>query len=429
MRHYFSRLAVPFFSLVVFLCGQNLIDGIAAIVGEHVILKSDVAQLVQMTALERRLDTRFDMDKLEQIQGQVLQSLINQKLILEIAEVESIEVEDREVDRAVEQYINQSVAQAGSEEQIERMLGKKVSELRREWWPDMREQLIAERYQAQLFKDITVTGDEVIVFYNNYSDSLKTIPTMYNISHAFFKLRPGSQSRHQAYELASSLKKMADKGEDFAQMAEEFSEDPGSARHGGVLGFVSRGTLVPAFERVAYSLEPGEISAVVETEFGYHIIEPLEVMGDKINIRHILITPKVSHADEDSIYNFATTIRDSIVISEDFSRFAREYSNDASTRETGGRLGWIDPEVFPVEAIGKVLPSLELGVPSPPVTTQDGFHLLLVHEVREGGVPTLETHWTEIEALALARKKTKHFNTWLQEVSSSIFVENLLREP
>ena len=134
-------------SFLFVLTGQNLVDGVAAIVGEHVILKSDVAQLVQMTAMEQRLDPRTNTKELEQLQSRVIESLINQKLILEIAEVESIEVEDREVDQAVEQYIAQSIAQAGSEERLEGMLGKRLSELRREWWPDMREQLIAERYQ------------------------------------------------------------------------------------------------------------------------------------------------------------------------------------------------------------------------------------------------------------------------------------------
>ncbi|HIA00038.1 MAG TPA: hypothetical protein EYN68_11050, partial [Candidatus Marinimicrobia bacterium] len=137
------------FGAGLLLSGQNLIDGVAALVGEHVILKSDVAQLVQMTAIEQRLDPRLDMDKLEKLQKQVLQSLINQKLILEIAEVESIEVEDREVDQAVEQYLAQSISQAGSEEQLEKILGKRVGEIRRMWWPDMRDQLIAERYQGR----------------------------------------------------------------------------------------------------------------------------------------------------------------------------------------------------------------------------------------------------------------------------------------
>ena len=122
-------------SFLFVLTGQNLVDGVAAIVGEHVILKSDVAQLVQMTAMEQRLDPRTNTKELEQLQSRVIESLINQKLILEIAEVESIEVEDREVDQAVEQYIAQSIAQAGSEERLEGMLGKRLSELRREWWP------------------------------------------------------------------------------------------------------------------------------------------------------------------------------------------------------------------------------------------------------------------------------------------------------
>ena len=425
----YNRTRCFFFSLFGFgflFSGQNLIDGVAAVVGQHVILKSDVAQLVQMTAVERRLDPRFDIEKLEQLQEQVLQSLVNQKLILEIAEVESIEVEDREVDQAVEQYIAQSVSQAGSEEQLEAILGKRISELRRMWWSDMREQLIAERYQGQLFGDIAVTRDEVVVFYNNYKDSLGTIPTLYNSSHIFIKSRPGGKSRAVSRNLIDSLRQQIIGGEDFAQLAEQFSQDPGSARNGGELGFVSRGTFVPAFERVAYELNPGEISRLVETDFGYHIIEVLEVMGDKVNVRHILVSPTVSVADEDSVYAFASFVRDSIKTEEDFSRLAKNHSDDISTKEAGGRLGWVDPNTFPIEEIGKVLLSLEVGIPSPPVTTKDGFHLLLLHEVKGGGTPTLETHWSELEGLALARKKGRRFNVWLKEASASIYVENFL---
>ena len=414
------------FGFSLLFSSQNLIDGVAAIVGQHVILKSDVAQLVQMTAVERRLDPRFDIEKLEQLQEQVLQSLVNQKLILEIAEVESIEVEDREVDQAVEQYIAQSVSQAGSEEQLEKILGKRVRELRRMWWPDMREQLIAERYQGQLFGDITVTRDEVVVFYKNYKDSLGTVPTLFRASHLFIMSRPGGKSRDVSRNLLDSLRQRIEGGEDFARLAEQFSQDPGSARKGGELGFVSRGTFVPAFERVAYALSPGKISSLVETEFGYHIIEVLEVLGDKVNVRHILISPTVSPADEDSLYAFASLVRDSIKTEEDFARLVKNHSDDISTKDVGGRLGWVDPKVFPIKEIGKTLLSLEVGVPSPPVTTKDGFHILLLHEEKGGGIPTLETHWSELEGLALARKKGRRFKAWLKEASSSVYVENFL---
>ena len=416
------------FGAGLLLSGQNLIDGVAALVGEHVILKSDVAQLVQMTAIEQRLDPRLDMDKLEKLQKQVLQSLINQKLILEIAEVESIEVEDREVDQAVEQYLAQSISQAGSEEQLEKILGKRVGEIRRMWWPDMRDQLIAERYQGRLFGGITITRDEVFVFYNNYKDSLGSVPTLYNTDHIFFKLRPGRESRRLAYSFIDSLKKRVLLGDSFSQLAEMFSQDPGSARNGGEMGFVTRGTFVPAFEQAAYALEPGKVSDIIETEFGYHIIEVLEAMGDKVNVRHILIAPKVSPADEDSLYAFALNIRDSTTMEDDFSRLAKKYSDDISTKDLGGRLGWVNPNQFPIEEIGQVLPTLKVGFPSPPVTTKDGFHLLLLLEVKEGGTPTLATHWSEIEGLALARKKSSHFNGWLKEASASIYVENFLIE-
>ena len=196
---------------------------------------------------------------------------------------------------------------------------------------------------------------------------------------------------------------------------------------GGELGFVNRGTLVPAFEQVAYTLGPGEISALVETEFGYHIIEAMEILGDKINARHILITPKVSDADEDSVYAFALSVRDSVG-SEDglFAVMAKQHSDDASTSASGGRLGWVDPQRFPIEAIAKVLPAIDVGTSSPPINTGDGFHLVYVHEKRDGGLPTLESHWAEIEGLALAGKKTKRFNSWLKEASSTIYVENFL---
>jgi peptidyl-prolyl cis-trans isomerase SurA len=406
-----------------------LIDGIAAIVGEHVILKSDLAQIVQMTAVEQRLDPRLDVDKLEKIQFQVLESLINQKLILEIAEVESIEVEDREVDQAVEQYIAQSVGQAGSEERLESILGKRLSELRREWWPDMKEQLVAERYQGQLFSDVDITREEVFVFYNNYKDSLKAVPTVYSSSHIFFKARPGGKSRSGARFLLDSLRREILSGSDFAHLAAIYSEDPGSAKRGGELGFVNRGTLVPAFEQAAYTLGPGEVSPLIETEFGYHIIETVESLGDKINARHILITPKVSSVDEDSVYALALSVRDSVGSEEGlFAVMAKRHSDDASTGDSGGRLGWVDPERFPIEAIAKVLPAVEVGTCSPPINTDDGFHLLYVHEKREGGLPTLETHWAEIEGLSLARKKTKRFKHWLKNASSTIYVENFLNK-
>jgi len=404
----------------------EVIDGIVAIVGKRIILKSDVMQLVQMSAIEMRLDPAKDQDKIARLQRQALRNLIDQKLILEIAEVESIEVKDREVDAALDQHLNNIIAQVGSEERVEKMFGKPFKHIRREMWPDMRDNLIAERFRETLLKDITITREEVEEFYRQYKDSLGTIPTMYNLSHIRFRITPGAKSRRDAFKKITAIRQRLLSGEDFASLAMKYSQDPGSARNRGELGFVSRGTLVPAFEEVAFSLEEGEISDIVETDFGYHIIQPIKKMGDKVNVRHILIVPEVSDADVDSVYALALSIRDSIVNNDNFAFYASKYSDDENSKDKGGNLGWINPQTFPVPEIPKVLPSIKMHTVSMPVRASDGYHLIKINDIRPGGEPNLTTHWTEIEQVALSRKKSNYFRKWLENSTSSIYVKSFL---
>ena len=405
---------------------DNLVDGIAAIVGEHIILKSDVAQLTQMTAIQQNLDPRFDSEKLKTLQKSIVTSLINQKIILEIAEEESIVVEDREVEQSVEQYIAQSISQAGSEEVLENMLGKSVGELRREWWEEMREQLITEKYQAQFFGGSKITKDEVVVFYNNFKDSLSFVPTSYNVSHLFFKIVPGEKSRSLAFALADSIRAELLSGVDFSKLALEFSDDPGSKSRGGELGFVGRGTFVPSFEQAAYNLDVLEISPIVESDFGYHIIQLLGKLGDKINTRHILIAPKTSFEDEETIYQFALNVKDSIKTFSDFGFFANKYSDDLTTKNINGSLGWINKNDFANKDLMSVIPSLELNKCSVPINTGDGVHLLYVSDVKPGGVPNLENNWPFIEQIALNKKKIDLFNEMIKQKSTAYFIKSFI---
>lgn len=427
------RAPVLIFAFSCLLCqprllGQerNIIDGVAAVVGEHVILKSDVAQLVQMTAVELRLDPGLDGKRLLKLQNDVIQNLINQKLILEIAEVESIEVAEREVETALDQYISSHVARLGSEERLEEALGKNINELRRESWSDVREQLIGERFRAELLKNISVTRNEVTAFYTLYKDSLGIIPTLYDLRHILFEVRPGGKSRRRAQALADSLRNRLLSGETFTPLARQFSNDPGSAPSGGELGLVGRGTFVQAFEEAAFSLNSGEISPIVTTLFGYHIIQLVNKLGEKINVRHILISPQASVADEDSIYALALSVRDSITSADDFSNMASVYSADENTRDGGGKLGWINPASLPVKEMSQVLSILDVGEVSPPVNASDGYHLMLISDVRVGGFPTPESHWIEIEQMALAKKKGDFFNSWIEGVSSAVFIKSYL---
>ena len=405
---------------------QEVIDGVAAVVGDNIILKSELADIVFRSILELQLDQSRDADRISELQNQMLQTLINQKIILEIAEIETIEVQDREVDLSIDQYMNSLINQYGTEERVSELAGKSVSEIRREFWPNMREQLITQRFQEQLLADISVTRNEVITFFEQYKDSLEALPTLFNLSHILFNITPGKASKDEALHLMQSLRERVQAGEGFAELASTFSHDPGSSRHGGELGLVSRGTFVPEFEEVAFYLKPGETSDIVETEFGFHIIQLVEKRGEKINVRHILISPQVSEADEDSVYSFALSLRDSILEEDNFVRYAKKYSDDSSTRDNGGNMGWISLSNLTVPEISTVLPSLTVDEISPPIYASDGYHLLFIHDIKPGGIPTLASHWSEIENLSLNKKKVEFFTSWLDQISSSLYIKNFL---
>ena len=158
-----------------FLYGQSQdmpIDGIAAIVGENIILKSDVSQVVGMTALQRGLDVSKDRALLEKIQEDVLNSLIDQKVILEMAKLDSIEVAEKDIESALEQQIEGFIMRAGTEEMAETMLGQSLNDFRREYWYDMRDRLITEQYQQQLIMSININRENVMEFFTSYKDCL-----------------------------------------------------------------------------------------------------------------------------------------------------------------------------------------------------------------------------------------------------------------
>ena len=183
-----------------FLYGQSQdmpVDGIAAIVGENIILKSDVSQVVGMTALQRGLDVSKDRALLEKIQEDVLNSLIDQKVILEMAKLDSIEVAEKDIESALEQQIEGFIMRAGTEEMAETMLGQSLNDFRREYWYDMRDRLITEQYQQQLIMSININRENVMEFFTSYKDSLPLFPITMKIRHLLIKIKPSSITSYQ----------------------------------------------------------------------------------------------------------------------------------------------------------------------------------------------------------------------------------------
>jgi len=409
-----------------FLYGQNQdmpIDGIAAIVGENIILKSDVSQVVGMTALQRGLDVTRDQALLEKLQGDVLSSLIDQKVILEMAKLDSIEVNEKDVDRALEQQIETFIMRAGTEEMAEIMLGQSLNDFRREYWYDMRDRLITEQYQQQLIMSVNINRENVVNFFTIYKDSLPIFPVTMKIRHLLVRIKSSEKSRLDALEKIKTIRERILAGESFSDLAEKYSADPGSKNNGGSLGYIRRNQMVKNFETVAFTQNINTLSKPVETQFGFHILETTEKSGEKIKVRHILISPAITEEDETNTYNYAMTLRDSSKNLDSFKKLITKFSDDEPTKKIGGDLGWITPTSSPIPEIAEVLGLLEKNECSRPVKSDLGYHLLWVEAVKPGGRPSLETHWIEIEEIALNHKRMEYFQEWVVAARTNIFID------
>ena len=402
---------------------KPIIDGIAVIVANNIILKSELAQIVNVTAMQQNINPTQNIEIYQRLQAQVLQSLIDQKVVLELAKKDTnIIIKDKEVDTALETQINNILAQAGNEENAEEMLGEPLRDFRREYWFDIRDRLYADRYQQMKLQGVSVNRTEVENFFNTYKDSLPFFPTKIKLRHNLLPLKPGDKSIKTTIALLDSLRNEIYDGADFSELANIYSQDPGSKTRGGDLGFTRRGTLVSEFEKVAFTLDLGEVSKPVKTAFGYHIIQPLEKQGDKVRVRHILINPPVTENDEQKVYDFATTIKDSIKSIGEFIAFTERYSIDEQTNKNGGDLGWINPNDFALPEIGQVLQYLELNECSQPIKTSMGYHLLWLEGAKEGGPPNLEKHWVDIEAMALNNKKMEWYQVFIKDAREKFYI-------
>ena len=415
-------LTVLFVSISLSQPETQYIDGVAAVVENHIVLKSDLAQMVNMTAIQQKLDPRVSPDVFLKLQNTILQSMIDQKILLEMAKLDSIDVSEKDVDLALEQQVQLLISQAGNKKNAEEMLGQSIKDFQREFWYDMKDRMVSERYQQQLINSISVSRDDVLAFYETYKDSLPRMPFRAKVRHVLIPILPSKNSKDETRATLNEIKHKIEGGESFEGLAKIYSLDTGSKNSGGSLGWVTRGSLVKNFEAVAFTIDIGDVSDPVETEFGYHILETLEKQGEKIRVRHILMSPVVVQEDIERAHVLASSYKDSILSLDDFKYYAKEFSSDKQTSDIGGDLGWLDPANYPIPEIGQALKHIGLGVCSPPINSSMGFHLLWVEGVKRSGKPTLEEHWVDIENYALNRKQMTWYQSWIEKTRKKIHI-------
>jgi len=424
MRLFFIFSA--FLSYLLSQTGGSFVDGVAAVVEENIVLKSDLNQMVNMMAIQQRVDPGRDLNKYIKLKEAVLRSMVDQKILLEMAEEDTtIVATEKEVDQALEQQIETILQQAGGKAAAEKMLGQSINSFRSEFWFDMRDKIVSEKYQQKMLTKITVSKNDVFSFFEIYKDSLPLFPTEAKIRHILIKPEPSDSVKKETLSLLNKIKDQINKGEDFGSLAEKYSMDPGSKKKGGNLGWVKRGSLLKNFEESTFTIKPKIISEPIKTEVGYHILEVFERKGNKARVRHILLSPQISKKDEAVAFSFAHSLKDSISTLEIFKTFAKKYSKDYQTSEIGGDLGWIVPNTYPIKELGQAVGLIGLKECSPPINTSFGFHLLWLEKIKPGGKPSLDSHWPKIEMMALNNKKMIWYESWLKDVKHKFYVKIL----
>ena len=400
-----------------------LLDRVSAVVEGRVVLLSDVVLAANALAAQEQINPSTDTEKYKNLLLKSSESMIEQLVIIKMAEVDSVEVLDKDVERALDRQIETIIAQAGSKEAAEQALGRKISDFKRAYRDDMKGKLLAERYTNTLTSGISITRGEVISFYNTYKDSIGSFPTLYKTRHLLLEINPSEKSLNEALIKTKKIREEIVSGLIFEDAAKQYSEDPGSKDLGGDLGYVPRGTFVKEFERAAWTIELETLSPPVKTKYGYHLIEVLQRTGQKVALRHILISVETSEEDKNLTYKKASSIVKEIKNKEDFILKTKELSDDITSGPKGGYMGMIDLESYQIKDLSETIKNIPLNTPSAPVLTQFGYHIIWVDEKKEGGPPTLEKNWIDLEQMALNQKKADWYSIWIEKIKNKFYIK------
>jgi peptidyl-prolyl cis-trans isomerase SurA len=397
----------------------QVLDRIVAVVENDPILESDLNAQIQFFVMSNRMDP-----KSPGIRDQVLQSMINEKLIVAKAIEDSVTVTDEEVQQQLEASIQQRVQQVGSEARLEEMYGMPLSRIKREYRDEMRKNLLAQKLQQQRFGTTQIGRFEVEEFYRTFRDSLPRVPDEVELSHIFIKPSFGTNEKAAARAHMQALLDSIHAGVDFGELAKRHSEDPGSAPQGGNLGLVRRGQFVKEFESAAFGLNEGQVSGIVETELGLHLIQLLERRGDAVRARHILLRIQRTESSDSTTIILLDSIRTAALKGTDFGVLAKKFSEDKETNLIGGMLGSLDLEQLDKSWYSVVAPLKDGEISKPeklPVGNSYGYHIVLLRKRTQPHTMTIETDYGKIETMALNYKRTKDYQGWLDEIKSRIY--------
>lgn len=419
----FGKIAFTFLIFCIPAFAQQTLDKIVAVVNNEIITESELDFQTNYVAAQKKLDP--DSPDLKK---QVLNQLIDEKLVYTQANLDSITVSDDEVDQRVDYEINTYEQQYGSIQNVEKVYNLSIQKIKRKLRDQVREQLMIQKLQSKNFGNIEVSGKDVEDFYNQFKDSIGVIPEKVKIAHIFRSPKASPYLKEKYKAKAQAILDSIKNGADFAEMAKKYSDDPGSASKGGDLGFVKRGVFYPQFEAAAFALKPGQLSDVIETPVGFHIIQMIEKRGESIHVRHILIKIKKDEEADLKTIEFLTDVRDSVVKGDGtFADYAKKYSEDDATKPFGGDLGtfYMSQLDNNMKDIVSNLKEGEISFPKRIDYGQDnyGYHIVYLEKRIPQHPVGLKTDYNDLQKLAENYKKQQMYNDWIKKLREKIYVD------
>src|SRR5688500_2974958 len=399
-----------------------ILDKIIAKIGSEVVFHSDVEE--QMAMMRERKASPGSTERCL-----LLESLIAKAMLVHYAKIDSVEVTDEEVEAEIDQRMSQILSMMNDDRKMfQEVYGQTVSEMREQVRDDMRRKLLGDRMQQQIINSVEVTPSEVQEYFNQIpEDSLPYFNAEVEIAEIVIFPKVNNVERQKALDRINVIKEKLKGGADFAELA-RLNSDDGSAKDGGMLGWTSRGSFVPEFEAAAFQLEKGELSHVVETEYGFHLIGLIDRRGNSISTRHILIRPRITDEDLAKTRNKLDSIRlliqiDSFTFAEAVAKFGdknvQSFSNNGRminpvTGNTFFETGDLDSEIF------FAIDTLEVGDITPPIEyrTQLGDYIYKIVQLQGRSSPhqaNLQQDYSRIQQAARENKRNQAFSDWIDK--------------
>ena len=417
-----------FFFCFNFSSMSQTIDKIVAVIGDEIVLKSDIETQYLQYLSQGYTDKNA-------VKCQITEDILYQRLLVHQAKIDSINVGEDEVNKELERRLSTFISELGSKVALEEYFGKSINDIKSEFYDIIYNQILSQRMQSNITSTINITPKEVKSFYQELekNENLPIIPTKFQISQIVKipEINPNEKSRIRKKLI--SFRDRINNGEDFKVLATLYSDDTESAKNGGELGFVNRGDLVPEFESAAFSLKGNEISEVIETKFGFHIIQLIDKRGESINVRHILMKPKISSVSlleaKNQLEKVESLINDGVLNFEDASK---DYSDDVS-KNNGGLL--INPQTgSSLFTIDQLSPSIRYVVEKmnegdmssiSQYTMSDGmkaYRIIKINRKINEHKANLVDDFSQINDVALNTKKQNKISEWIEQKISNTYI-------